>query len=67
MTEENHNCPHCSAPILAAYAVKAVGDWEIEILAIPFGDVDSDGQYFDADTDIMEGTLLHRRSSTNTV
>lgn len=34
-------------------AVKAVGDWELDVLAIPFGGTDSDGQYFDADTDIM--------------
>lgn len=33
-------------------AVKAVGDWEIEIRAVPFG-VDRDGQTFDADTDYM--------------
>lgn len=34
-------------------AVKAVGDWELDVLAIPFGSKDSDGQWFDADTDIM--------------
>ena len=34
-------------------AVKAVGDWELDVLAIPFGSVDSDGQWFDASTDIM--------------
>jgi hypothetical protein len=35
------------------YAVKASGDLELDVLAIPFNSVDSDGQYFDADTDIM--------------
>ena len=35
-------------------SVKAVGDWELEVLAIPFNVTDSDGQWFDADTDIME-------------
>ena len=34
-------------------AVKAVGDWELDVLAIPFNSKDSDGQWFDADTDIM--------------
>ena len=34
-------------------AIKAVGDWELDILAIPFGSIDSDGQWFDANTDIM--------------
>ena len=38
------------------YTVKAfkVGDnWELDVLAIPFGGRDSDNQYFDASTDIM--------------
>lgn len=34
-------------------AVKAVGDWELDVLAIPFNSVDSDGQWFDNATDIM--------------
>lgn len=34
-------------------AVKAVGDWELDVLAIPFGTKDSDGQWFDENTDIM--------------
>ncbi len=34
-------------------AVKAVGDWELDITAVPFGSRDSDGQWFDANTDIM--------------
>ena len=38
----------------AKLAVKAVGDWELDILVIPFGGKDSDGQYFDASTEIME-------------
>lgn len=33
--------------------VKAVGDWELDVTAIPFGGTDSDGQYFDEHTDIM--------------
>ena len=39
------------------YAIKAIlnddGEWELDVLAIPFGGTDSDGQYFDADTDTM--------------
>jgi len=35
-------------------AIKAVGDWELEVRAIPFDDKDADGQYFDASTDIMQ-------------
>lgn len=34
-------------------AVKAVGDWEIDVLAIPFDKMDSDQQWFDNRTDIM--------------
>jgi hypothetical protein len=34
-------------------AVKAVGDWELDVLAIPFNSKDSDGQWFDENTDIM--------------
>lgn len=37
----------------AKAAVKAVGDWELDVLAIPFNSIDSDGQWFDASTDIM--------------
>lgn len=35
------------------YAVKAVGDWELDVLGVPFGDPsnrDADGEYFAADT-----------------
>jgi len=35
-------------------AVKAVGDWELDVLAVPFG-TDSDGQTFDKNTDFMLG------------
>ncbi len=38
-----------------APAVKAVGDWELEVLGVPFGspaDRDSDGEYFTEDTAI---------------
>jgi len=34
-------------------AAKAIGDWELDVLAIPFGSRDSDGQWFDDRTDIM--------------
>ena len=34
-------------------AVKAVGDNILDVLAIPFNSKDSDGQWFDANTDIM--------------
>ena len=37
----------------AKAAIKAVGDWELDVRAIPFDDKDADGQWFDADTDIM--------------
>jgi len=33
--------------------IKALGDWELDVLAVPFGDEsskDSDGEYFNADT-----------------
>jgi hypothetical protein len=35
-------------------AVKAVDEWELEVRAIPFHGMDSDGQYFDENTRIME-------------
>jgi len=35
------------------YAVKAVGDWELDINAVPFNSEDSDKQYFDENTEIM--------------
>lgn len=38
---------------LPALAVKAVGDWELDVLAVPFNRSDSDGQVFDANTDFM--------------
>lgn len=34
-------------------AIKAIGDWELDVLAVPFGSRDSDGQWFDDRTDIM--------------
>lgn len=37
-------------------AVKAVGDWEVEIRAVPYGE-DSDRQIFDAYTDYMIDTF----------
>jgi hypothetical protein len=33
--------------------VKALADWELDVLAIPFDKKDSDEQWFDAETDIM--------------
>jgi hypothetical protein len=39
---------------MALLAVKAVGDWELDVTATPFGSRDSDGQWFDDRTDIME-------------
>lgn len=33
--------------------VKAVGDWELDVTAVPFVGKDSDGQWFDENTDIM--------------
>lgn len=33
-------------------AVKAIDEWELDVLAIPFGSRDSDGQWFDDRTDI---------------
>lgn len=41
---------------LSLVTVKAVGDWELEVRAVPFG-MDSDGQTFDAQTDFMLDTF----------
>lgn len=38
---------------LKGAAVKAVGDWELDVTAIPFNSRDSDKQWFDDNTDIM--------------
>jgi hypothetical protein len=38
-------------------SIKAVGDWELDVLAIPFNSKDSDGQWFDENTDIMPDTF----------
>jgi len=38
---------------LSGLPVKAIGDWELDVLAIPFNSKDSDGQWFDENTDIM--------------
>jgi len=35
------------------YAIKVAGDWTLDVLAIPFDSIDSDEQYFDAETDLM--------------
>lgn len=42
-----------SAKYSRGIAVKAVGDWELDVLAVPFGGLDSDKQFFDPMTDIM--------------
>jgi len=42
-----------AAKYLELIAVKAVGDWEIDITAMPYDVRDSDGQWFDPDTDTM--------------
>jgi hypothetical protein len=39
--------------IQKAASIKAVGDWELDICAIPFNTKDSDRQWFDENTDIM--------------
>ena len=41
-------------PSIPYLAVKAVGDWELEVKVVPFNDRDSDKQWFDSNTDIME-------------
>lgn len=38
-------------------AIKAIGDWELDVLAIPFYSKDADGQWFDDQTDIMSDTF----------
>lgn len=38
-------------------AVKVAGDWELDVLAVPFHIRDSDGQWFDEHTDIMPDTF----------
>ena len=38
-------------------SIKAVGDWELDVLAIPFNSVDADGQWFDENTDIKPETF----------
>jgi hypothetical protein len=52
ITYSNGSTQTLTFPV-AASAVKAVGDWELDVLAVPFGAKDSDGQWFDGDTDIM--------------
>jgi hypothetical protein len=48
------NVEDAAAKYFELIAVKAVGDWEIDITALPYNINDSDGQYFDADTNIMQ-------------
>lgn len=48
------NVEDLAAKWMDMYAVKAVGDWELDITAVPFLSRDSDGQWFDEDTDIKE-------------
>lgn len=51
------NVEDMAAKYLDMFAVKAVGDWELDVLAIPFHSRDSDGQWFDEETDIMPGAF----------
>lgn len=39
------------------FAVKAVGDWELDVLAVPFHTKDADQQWFDESTDVMPDTF----------
>lgn len=57
MNITNEQARQLAQMFLDTFAVKAVGDWEIDILAVPFGVRDSDGQYFDAETDIMQANF----------
>lgn len=43
--------------ILNPVAVKAVGDWELDINAVPFDSKDADKQWFDEQTDVMPDTF----------
>lgn len=38
---------------LIGMTIKALGDWELDVLALPFDRKDSDQQFFDANTDTM--------------
>lgn len=42
---------------LSGASIKAVGDWELDITALPFSNKDSDGQWFDENTDTMPDTF----------
>ena len=54
----NEEIKEAATKFFELVAVKAVGDWEVEIRAVPYG-LDSDGQTFDAETDYMEGTFTN--------
>jgi len=47
------NVEDAAAKYWEMVGVKAVGDWEIDITALPYMVRDSDGQWFDAETDTM--------------
>jgi hypothetical protein len=47
------NVEDAAAKYFEMLAVKAVGDWEIDITALPYSSLDSDGQWFDTRTDTM--------------
>jgi hypothetical protein len=53
ITYSNGSTQTLTFPVTAS-AVKAVGDWELDVLAIPFNEPDSDGQWFDENTQVME-------------
>jgi len=57
-TEHIKELEEIAAKYFEMIAVKAVGDWEIDIRAVPYG-IDGDRQTFDADTDYMEGTFTN--------
>lgn len=56
ITQEGNTTTYTIHPA-AKLAIKAVGDWELDVTAVPFGSSgnrDKDGQWFDSMTQIME-------------
>jgi len=53
------NVEDAAAKYFSMIAVKAVGDWEIDITALPYNVQDSDSQWFDYDTDTMTDTFTN--------
>jgi len=56
MTDEKDNETRTDNLEIKAASVKAVGDWELDVLAVPFGGPnrgkDTDGEYFSNNTDL---------------